>query len=61
MVPLEVQVFDFITENAASSGESPQSLAGKAENKKRLEKSLLAFCVNWWGAFGPLQFEKLPD
>ena len=60
MVPLGVQVSVFETERAASAGDLPQTLAGKAENKKRLEKSLLAFRVSWWGFFGPLRREKLP-
>ena len=60
MVPLGVQVFIFETESAASAGELPQVLAGRAENKKRREISLLAFCVNWIGAFSSLPFGKLP-
>ena len=60
MVSLGVQVFVFETESAASAGDVPQVLAGKAENKKRRKISLLAFCVNWIGAFSSLPFGKLP-
>jgi hypothetical protein len=61
MVPLGVQVFVFGTESAASAGESPQVLVGKAEKRKYREISLPAFVVNWCGAIIPLPFGKLPE
>jgi hypothetical protein len=61
MVPLGVQVFVSETESAASAGESPQVLAGRAEKRKRRKSSLPAFFVNWFGAIIPLPYQKLPE
>jgi hypothetical protein len=59
MVPLGVQLFIFETESAASAGESPQTLAGKAEKAKRRKIALPALCVNWCGADSSLKNRKL--
>ena len=61
MVPTGVLLFDFETESAGTGATSPQVLAGKAENAKRREIALSAFCVNWSGAVIPLRSRKPPD
>ena len=48
-------------ESAASAGDLPQVLAGKAEKRKRPEISLWTLFVNWIGAFSSLPFGKLPE
>ncbi len=58
MVPLGVQLFIFETESAGPARTLPQVLAIKAENAKRREIALSAFCVNWLGAIIPLPYRR---